>query len=205
MAAAPAQTRRSTVPESHLPRRTAAASSAVLLLAAQLAAPPARAMEVAVLDVVVAGDQYRIVFEALVDAPVERVAGVLTDYVGYVSLDPRIRSSEVIGVSLHGEPLVRTRIRACAAFFCRDVIRLERVTVGEGMLVAEAIPGRSDVRSSASTEWQPAGGRTRIIYKAEFTPDFWVPAIVSHGYAANQLRGSVRQLFENVEERARGP
>jgi hypothetical protein len=200
-AAAPARTRRSCVPELRLPRSTIA-----LLVFLQLAGSSALALTAVTLDVSVAAGVYRVKFDALLDAPVEGVARVLTDYVAYASLDPRIRSSEVVGTAPDGAPLVKTRIRACAGFFCRDVRRVERVTFENGALVARALPERSDLRSSvARTEWRAEGDRTRVTYEAEFTPDFWVPAVISRGYAGRMLRESVLELFENVEEQARGP
>ena len=195
-AAAPARTRRSCVPELHLPHIVIA-----LLLALGLVSSPAQALSPVTLDATVAGGVYRVTLDAVIDAPIDRVAGVLVDFVGYAALDPRIRSSEVVGSATDGASLLKTRIRACAAFFCRDIRRVERVTVSDGVLVATALPERSDVR----TEWRAEGSRTRIRYEAEFVPDFWVPALVSRRYAAPMLRESVLQLFRNVEERAREP
>jgi hypothetical protein len=71
-------------------------------------------------------------------------------------------------------------------------------------LVARALPERSDLRSrEVRTGWRAEGDRTRVTYEAEFTPDFWVPAVISRNYAGRMLRKSVLELFENVEERAR--
>ena len=177
-----------------------------LLLVLGLTSTPGRALDRVTLDTTVAGGVYRVTFDAVIDAPVDRVASVLVDFVGYAALDSRIRSSEVVGHTADGAPLLRTWIRACAAFFCRDIRRVERVVVGDGVLVATALPGQSDVRSSvARTEWQAEGDRTRVRYEAEFTPDFWVPAIVARRYAARMLRESVLEVFQNVEERAREP
>ena len=199
MAAAPVTIRRSSVPEPRLLRQTIA-----LLACLQLVGWPAHALSPVTLDVSIVAGIYRVKFDALLDAPVEDVARVLTDYVGYVSLDPQIRSSEVVGTAPDGVPLVKTRVRACAGFFCRDVQRVERVTFEDGVLVARALPERSDLRSSvARTEWRAEGDRTRVIYEAEFTPDFWVPTVISRNYAGRLLRKSVLELFENVEERAR--
>ena len=72
------------------------------------------------------GGVYRVELVARVDAPVESVAAVLTDYAGYRSLDPRIRASDVLPPEHEGEELVRTVVRACAGFFCRNVERVER-------------------------------------------------------------------------------
>jgi hypothetical protein len=177
-----------------------------LLLALGLVSSPAQALNPVTLDATVAGGVYRVTFDAVIDAPIERVAGVLVDFVGYAALDPRIRSSEVVGSATDGAPLLKTRILACAGFFCREIRRVEHIAVGDGVLVATALPAKSDVRRSvARTEWRVEGNRTRIRYEAEFVPDFWVPALVSRRYAAPMLRESVLQLFRNVEERAREP
>lgn len=177
------------------------------LLTALAACPiAAEALEVDAIDVRVAEHGYRVRFEAVLAAPVERVVQVLTDYAAYASLDPRIRESEVIGAGGAGQVLLRTRIRACAMFFCRTVTRTERVTHRDGRLVAEVLPASSDVRHGLSrTEWHGESGRTRIRYEAEFEPAFWVPGIIASRYAAGALGDSVVRMFENVEERAREP
>jgi hypothetical protein len=175
-----------------------------LLLALGLVSSPAQALSPVTLDATVAGGVYRVTFDAVIDAPIDRVADVLVDFVAYAALDPRIRSSQVIGTAVDGAPLVKTRIRACAGFFCRDIRRVERVTVGDGVLVATALPEKSDVRRSvARTEWRAEGSRTRIRYEAEFVPDFWVPSLIGRRYAVRALKNSTLQLFDNVEKRAR--
>lgn len=177
-----------------------------LLLALALVSAPGRALSPVTLDATVAGGVYRVTFDAVIDAPIDRVASILVDFAGYAALDPMILSSELAGNAPDGALLFKTRIRACAAFFCREIRRVERVTVGDGVFVATALPGQSNVRRSvARTEWRAEGSRTRIRYEAEFVPDFWVPALISRRYAAPMLRESVLQFFRNVEERAREP
>jgi hypothetical protein len=186
-------------PEQHL-----RSPCATLLVALALGAPSALALEVVSLETRVTDGGYRVMLEALLDAPAEQVARVLTDYAGYIALDPRIRKSEVIGATPAGDLLVHTRIVACAAFFCRSVARVEQVRRREGRLLADVVPERSDLRWGwASTDWSDVDGRTRVRYTAEFQPDFWVPAVVARSYASTTLKESVLQLFRNVEERAR--
>jgi len=196
-----ARTRRSSAPEPEVRLRGVLAALALVLVAL-----PAQSLEVGGIESDLKDGVYRVAFRAVLDAPVNAVVAVLTDFAGYRALDPRIRSSEVLGRTRSGEVLIRTRVRVCAAFFCRDVERVERVTSGEGSLVAEVVPGRSDFhRGLTQTRWRAARGRTSISYTAEFEPDFWVPAIVGHSYAVNELRESTLKLFENVEDRARRP
>jgi hypothetical protein len=173
---------------------------------AAVATPSAGAIDLRSVDVTIRGNDYRVSLDAVVDAPVERVTRVLTDYAGYVALDPRIRSSEVIGGGNGRDSLIRTRIRACIGLFCRTVERVERVAYADGRLVAEALPERSDLRLGVTrTEWRAEGEGTHIRYRAEFQPDFRVPEFVARRYVAGTLRDSVQQLFANVEARARVP
>ena len=177
---------------------------AAVLAALAACSASGQALEVDAIDVRVIEHGYRVQFEAVLAAPVERVVRVLTDYSGYASLDPRIRASEVLGATEAGAVLVRTRIRACAMLFCRTVNRTERVTHQPGRLVAEVLPASSDIKHGyARTEWVGEAGRTRIRYEAEFEPAFWVPGVVARRYAGGALRDSVVSMFENVEERAR--
>ena len=147
---------------------------------------------------------YRISLVARVDAPVEEVAAVLTDYTAYRSLDPRIRSSTVVSSTGQDIELVRTVVRACAGLFCRNVERVERVERFEGELVATVVPERSDLKWGLTrTTWEAADDATRVTYHAEFEPDFWVPSIIARRYAVRALKSSTLELFDNVEKLAR--
>jgi len=177
---------------------------AAVLTALAACSTPAPALEVKAIDARVTDHRYHVQFEAVLAAPVEHVTRVLTDYAGYASLDPRIRESRVIGTTDTGQAVLRTRIRACAGLFCRTVLRTEQVAHADGRLVAEIMPGSSDVRQGiARTQWRGEGQQTRVWYQADFELGFWVPDIVARHYAATSLRESVVQLFENVEAGAR--
>ena len=172
-----------------------------------LAALPAlgHALEVKAIDARVTDQRFHVQFEGVIDAPVERVVEVLTDYAGYAALDPRIRESRVIGTGAAGEVLLRTRIRACAGLFCRTVLRTEQVTRADDRLVAEVVASGGNVKQGITrTQWRGDGQATRLWYQADFQPAFWVPEVVARRYAAGSLRDSVVKLFANVEERARG-
>jgi hypothetical protein len=175
-----------------------------LLVGLALCIGPARALDVAVLEARYEQGRYRVMLDAVVDAPAENVRSVLNDFAGYAQLDRRIRSSQVIGGQA-GQVLLKTRVHACAGWFCRDVNRVERVTLSDDALVAEVVPERSDFRGGDTrTEWGAVNGGTRIRYQARFTPDFWIPAILGRALVLRSLRESTLELFSNVEERARG-
>jgi hypothetical protein len=170
-----------------------------------LAAPAALAIEVERLSAEVVAGVYRVEFEARLRASPADVAHVLTDYGAYATLDPQIRRSEVEATAPGGDTRIRTRILACAGLFCRYVDRVESVRAEPGVLVAEVVPERSDLRHGrARTEWHAEGSGTRLTYLAEFEPRFWVPALVERRYAPGMLERSVLTVFTNVERYARG-
>jgi hypothetical protein len=164
----------------------------------------AGALSVQSVEASLRGGVYRIELVARVDAPVEDVAAVLTDYAGYRGLDPRIRASTVLPSEDQGVELVRTVVRACAGFFCRNVKRVERVEQREGELLATVIPEQSELKSGLTrTTWHADNEGTSVTYRAEFVPDFWVPAAIGRRYAERVLKASTLELFGNVEKRAR--
>jgi hypothetical protein len=148
---------------------------------------------------------YRIVLVARVDAPVEGVAAVLTDYAAYRKLDPQILASTVLPSDDQGGELVRTVVRACAGLFCRKVERVERVERRDGELIATVVPERGELKSGLTrTTWQADDDdTTSVTYQAEFVPDFWVPSLIGRRYAVRALKTSTLELFGNVEKRAR--
>jgi hypothetical protein len=147
---------------------------------------------------------FRVSFEAVLDAPLESIEAVLADYTLYRRLDPRIESAKSLGRQPDGTQLVRTRISACAAVFCRTVDRVERFEQQPGLLVATVVPERSDMRHGiASTRFRSLPSGTLVIYHAEFEPDFWVPGFIGRRYVVGALREAILKMFTNVEREAR--
>jgi Polyketide cyclase / dehydrase and lipid transport len=178
---------------------------AVFAAGVLLGACPASALTVEKLVTEFRDGVYRVSFEAVLAAPPSAVGAVLRDYSAYPSLDVRIRSSERLVSEPDGAVLLRTRIHACEAFFCRNVTRVERVEVGPDTLVATVIPALSQLRRGLTrTAWQELDNGTRVSYEAEFEPDFWVPAFIGRQFARHGLRESAVNLFTNVERQARG-
>ena len=101
---------------------------------------------------------------------------------------------------------MRTRIRFCAAFFCRTIERVENVLHRPGELLATVIPERSELRSGVTrTAWRAEGSGTLVTYEAEFVPDFWVPDIIARRYATRALRDSTDGTCSRTSSARRMP
>ena len=184
-------------------RRSSAAERAAAALALLASALPAAALEVRANEASYADGTFRVVFEGVLQAAPTQISAVLLDYTRYSIIDPRIREATLVARESDAALRVRTKIEACAGFFCRTVERVERFEHAPGQLVATVIPELSDMRhGEARTTWTVGADGTRVRYEAQFEPDFWVPGFVGHGLAIRALRESTLALFRNVEREA---
>ena len=70
---------------------------------------------------------YQIKVIAVIDAPARSVRHVLTDFVHIYRLNPSIIESEVLKRHSDGSISVRTKVIGCAAYFCEELERVEKV------------------------------------------------------------------------------
>jgi hypothetical protein len=176
---------------------------AALLALLALDSGSAAAMTVERFEVGQQGAGYFVRLQARLQAPPARVMQVLRDYRGYPGLDPRIVEAHMVGEG-PGAPLLFTRLRGCLGWgFCRDMDRYEKVTYAEGVVVAEAIAGRGDLASGRTeTRVVADGSGTRVTYRNDFEPSFWMPRWLVQAWMRRTLEEGTRLLFENVEKRA---
>lgn len=174
-------------------------------LTATLAASNASAIEVQRADTHYRDGRYELELEATLDAPPPEVLRVLRDYVLYTKLDPRVLEAKILERPSANEVLLYSRIRACmAVFFCRRVERVERVEERANELVATAIPERSDVNFGVTHTRlsTTAAATTRLVYRTQIEPKFWVPRVVAKRAMLNTLRDATIQLLTQVEKKA---
>lgn len=125
--------------------------------------------------------RYVLVSNTYLEAPPNAVFRVLTDYDQFARISSVFEESRFVGTDDEGTPLVYTRVEGCVWFFCKTMERVERLEFNAPDFIATtAIPARSDFRYSRS-EWQlsPEGDHgTRVLYRLEMEPDFWVPPVL---------------------------
>jgi hypothetical protein len=147
---------------------------------------------------------YRFELVVTLDAPVDRVEAVLRDYEHYPELDQRILDADVLERPRAGVAILQTVLHACFGPFCRNVHRIEQVTESHLGLVAISDPKRSDVKFGESyTALSPLeGGRSRVSYRTDIVPSFWIPSIVGRRFMLTTLEDATTTLFRNVERKA---
>jgi hypothetical protein len=139
-------------------------------------------------------DGFKIAFDAVVDAPTQQVYAVLADYARLGKLNPIITAISVeVAPTGRGER-VRSVIKACVWFFCRQIVQVEDVTEPDAnTIVAHIVPGAGDFESG-SCFWRVTneGPRTRLHYEATRVAGFWIPPLIGPWV----IRRTVREQLE---------
>ncbi len=171
-----------------------------------LAARPAAAMDVETVEFSDAGGGYVLTMSARLNASVDQVFAILTDYPRLAELHDTILESRVVGEPGGETTDVFTRIRGCVMLFCRELLRTERVTARPPLFVEAVILPEAGDFEAGVVRWDlrsMPGGRTHVDYVAEIRPRFWVPPVVGKRLLSRAMRKTTGELFVAVEARAR--
>ena len=145
---------------------------------------------------------YRIKVVAVIDAPARYVRHVLTDYRHIYRLNPSIIESEVLKQDDDGSVRVRTRVIGCAAYFCEELDRVEKVRIlPSGDLLAEIIPELSEFKSG-QTLWRikTLGEHCEVTYLSDMEPDIFIPPVVGKFLIKKSIRQEMQISFANLEK-----
>lgn len=146
--------------------------------------------------------RYSLHIEIDLEATVESVFAIITDYQNLEQLSPRIKASRLES-RMTGGDMVFTRIRAC--LFCRSIERTEIVVSDPPWsLEATVIPQEGQLKYGVTT-WKLSdqGGQTRLLYDTEIEPDFWVPALIARSAFKQRMKKDTLESFEIIEALAR--
>jgi Polyketide cyclase / dehydrase and lipid transport len=145
---------------------------------------------------------YQIKVVALIAAPARYVRYVLTDYRHIYRLNPSIIESEVLEKYDDSSVSVRTRVLGCAAYFCEELDRVEKVRVlPSGDLYAEIIPELSQFKSG-QTHWRikPQGDYCEVTYLSDMEPDIYIPPVVGKFLVKKSIREGMHVSLVNLEK-----
>jgi hypothetical protein len=148
-------------------------------------------------------DRYRVVADTHLDASPEAVYKVLLDFDGdrYQRISEIYKESSYLPPDLDGTPLVYTRVEGCLLRFCRSMRRVERLEVVTPQFIrSRTVPERSDFKYSLS-EWAfvPDGTGTRVTYRMEMEPNFWLPPFVGPWFLKRTLLRGAPEAIDQIE------
>ncbi len=154
------------------------------------------------IEVVEHGGVYQIKVVAKIKAPAHYVRYVLTDYTHIYRLNPSIIESEVLKYDDDGSVSVKIKVIGCAAYFCEELTRVEKVRLlPSGDIYAVIDPEQSQFKSG-KTHWRikSLGDDSQVTYISDMEPDILIPPVVGKFLIKKSIRHEMQSSFENLEK-----
>ncbi|MGH8517216.1 MAG: SRPBCC family protein [Panacagrimonas sp.] len=195
-------------PRSRLPALLMLLSSATMLAAATHPFPAA-AFDIQSVDVQHSGGRYRVSMRVTLDAPASHSYAVFADPARLRRVNRAIREVQVLEERAPDLRRIRTQVRACVGFFCRQLEQVQdmryRPATDGGRIDAQVLPDRGDFRSGQATWVFRACGdkRTCLAFDAELEPAFWVPPLLGPWLIQRKLRDEAIETSHGLERLAR--
>jgi hypothetical protein len=164
----------------------------------------ASAGEVHASNVAYADGVYRLAFDVVIDAELDAVLAIVTDYERLERLSEMLIESTLIETPA-GAPLRRMLVaRTCLLIFCRSLRVVEDIEAAENVIVTTIVPEQSDFRSGG-TRWVLTAldeRRCRIEFTGVEEPDFWIPPVLGPLLVKRRLLKEARLVISNIEAAA---
>jgi hypothetical protein len=148
---------------------------------------------------------YHIEISGNIAATEKHVRQVLTDYEHTYRLSDSILESKILKTSVNGKVQIQSLVLCCNKVFCREVTRVDEVSVlKSGDLQGVIIPEKSDFISGISI-WKiaPIDSGSRITYIASIEPGFFIPPILGTKILLSNMRKELKVMFCRIERIAR--
>lgn len=172
----------------------------ILCLLLISASTPAWAVDIEHLSVVRKGRAFATHAVFFVDVPRETLVRSASDFERMAHINPAVLSTAV-QMRPSGDRRVTTTLRDCVSAVCRTVVLVEDVrTAASGELSSRVVPGAGDFSwGRASWRFDDHAGGTRVHYRGEIKPSFWVPRLIGSGAFKRSLKRQVTATALRLE------
>ena len=166
-----------------------------------LCSPTSTADELEGLSVTVVDGEYSLQVAVVLNAPVDYVHKVITDYKNAYRINPAITNVEILPSGHDDVVRVRNLSEQCVGPFCFDIAWAGDITeTGDGDLEVKTLPGLSDfVSGSASWHVHPQGERTSVLYESKLKPAFFIPPVIGDSILKNHIKNDTLATFKRIE------
>lgn len=148
-------------------------------------------------------DHYIIRVDMRINAELKDVYKHLIDIKNIYKLNDTIIKSD-LKYSKGKQHEVEVLTKGCVLFFCSEQIQYQKVTeLGNGYIMVHLVPEKSDF-ISGEILWQvfAENGNTRVVFAADFEPDFWVPPLIGPWILTDVFLTESQETINELEKLA---
>jgi uncharacterized membrane protein len=184
-----------------LPALSASVIRICCLVTLILCSPTSTADELEGLSVTAVDGEFSLQVAVVLNAPVDYVYKVITDYKNAYRINPAITNVEILPSGHDDVVRVRNLSEQCVGPFCFDIAWAGDITeTGDGVLKVKTLPGLSDfVSGSASWHIRPQGERTLVLYESKLKPAFFIPPVIGDSILKNHIKNDTLATFKRIE------
>ena len=180
-------------------RNTAVRSCA--LFALPLCTSISSADELVELSVRKTDGAYSLRIVSVLDAPVDYVYDIITDYKHAYRINPTITEVEILPSERDGVVRVRNLSEHWVGPFCLKIDWVgDIVEPRDGYLKVSTIPELSSFESGSATwELRSQGERTWVLHESSLKPDFFMPPLIGDRIMKKQMKEDTLDTFNRIE------
>lgn len=154
------------------------------------------------------GRAYQYRFEVIINAPLDAVRKVVTDYDNIKRINDDVIDSRILEV--YDEHTLKRRlwIEHCLLIFCFDLLFIEMVTERDPHVIETVVIPEESNFVSGKAVWTLSAlseSTTQISVEATQEPDFWIPPVIGHALMRRAFQKEIRETTNNIEQAALVP
>jgi hypothetical protein len=153
---------------------------------------------------------YHMYINATIDADVDSVIRIITDYENLPLINPYLKESKLLDNPEDERTTVNMLTEICVLFLCYNTRHVQTFHfIENGILFSRIIPEKSDfqagwmrweIKEMDSNKIYPV---TRIILDIEMVPDFFVPPVIGPYQIKRIMLKMTRATILNLEKKAK--
>ena len=157
--------------------------------------------EIEELSVTEADGAYSLRIVSVLDAPVDYVYNVITDYKHAYRINPTITEVEILPSDRDEVVRVRNLSEHWVGPFCFKIDWVgDIVEPRHGHLKVSTIPEFSSFESGTAVwELRSQGERTWVLHESSLKPDFFIPPVIGDHFMKKQMKKDTLDTFNRIE------
>jgi len=165
--------------------------------------------EITTIDIKQQQERYILHIDAQINANMDKVKQIITDFENLPSINPYLKESKVISTTEDGRKMVSMLTEACILFICYKIRHVQIFhLIGAYIVFGHIIPDKSDfkygwtrwtIRDKSTNINTPL---TQITLDGEITPDFFIVPVIGSYQFRKKMIEIATVTINNLEKEA---